>query len=314
MSTNFEIPSHGALLTEQAAVQAEKFQGRLLDEYSNYIFPGQGGTDPRGSAIVDFVRPITGDTEEVTLDKVLDGLLETRPKGSVHWVDMGGGYALAMRQVGATIGRDSRLRMTNVDLLDCDLEGLAEDKIAYYEGLVPGIAKSEAAPVLITDNIETVTLPEPADVITSVETVQYLNDPLKALSNMYNQLADNGIMFVAADHDWPGWISYSGEQDETPMKHVLEELTRAGINYAVTDESDGRSGVRPDVDPNCFRRMAIQKKPGTLLRVTKSVTEVWKNHYHYKIAYYEAPTTESSPVIEVVDVHTALGALSLENV
>ena len=62
MSTNFEIPSHGALLTEQAAVQAEKFQGRLLDEYSNYIFPGQGGTDPRGSAIVDFVRPITGDT------------------------------------------------------------------------------------------------------------------------------------------------------------------------------------------------------------------------------------------------------------
>lgn len=134
-----------------------------------------------------------------------------------------------------------------------------------------------------------------------------------------NQLADNGIMLVATEHDWASWVRYqrepgSPDRDETPAKHLLEELSRAGINYAVTDESDWQSGVRPDVDPNRVRIMAIQKKPGTSLRVTKPVTEVWVNPYNFKAAYYEAPTTETTPVVEVVNTHTALGAITLGNI
>lgn len=316
MSAGFEIPSHDALLAEQAFVQAEKFQGRLLAEYSSYIFPGQSWREPRGSAVVDFVRPIIGDAERATLDGVLEGLSKAKAGEPVNWVDMGGGRALPMRQLGSMPEFKQRLKMTNVDLFNFGLEGLKPDELEYLEGRVPGMTEPSAEPTLITGNVETVELPEPVDIITSVEAMQYLNNPLEALSNWYNQLADNGIMLVAAEHDWASWIRYqrepgSPDRDETLAKHLLEELSRAGINYAVSDESDWRSGVRPEVDPNHVRIMAVQKKPGTSLRVTKPVTEVWVNPYNFKAAYYEAPTTEATPVVEVVNTHTALGTVSL---
>jgi hypothetical protein len=56
MPTGFEEPKRNALIAEQATVQAEKFQGRLLGEYTNSIFPDQSWHKPRGSAVVDFVR------------------------------------------------------------------------------------------------------------------------------------------------------------------------------------------------------------------------------------------------------------------
>lgn len=318
MSTGFEIPSHEALITEQAAVQAEKFQGRLLAEYSGYIFPGQSWREPRGSAVVDFVRPIIGDAERATLDGVLEGLSEAKVGEPVNWVDMGGGRALPMRQLGSMPSFKQRLNMTNVDLFNFGLEGLKPDELEYLKDLAPGMTEPDAEPALITDNIETVQLPAPADIITSVEAMQYLNNPLEALTNWYNQLSDNGIMIVATEHDWASWIRYnrepgSSKRDETPAKHLLEELSRAGINYAVTDESDWKSGVRPNLDPNRVRIMAIQKKPGTSLRVTKPVTEVWVNPYNFKAVYYETPADGFSPTVEAVraDTSKALGAVTL---
>jgi hypothetical protein len=320
MILGFEIPSHDALVAEQAVVQAEKFQGRRLAEYSSYIFPGQSWREPCGSAVVDFVRPIIGNTERATLDGVLEGLSEAKEDRPLIWVDMGGGRALPMRQLGSVPGVKSRLSMTNVDLFNFGLDGLKPDELEYLEGLSPGMTDPEAEPALITDNVETVSLPEPADIITSIEAMQYLNNPLEALVNWYNQLVDNGIMIVATGHDWASWIRYNreprgSERDETPVKHLLEELSRAGINYAVTGESDWPSGVRPGVDPNLVRIMAIQKKSGTLLRVTKPVTGVWVNSYNFKAAYYEAPANESSPIVEVFrpDTYTVLGAVTLEN-
>jgi SAM-dependent methyltransferase len=321
MATGFEIPSHDALIVEQATVQAEKFQGRLLAEYSSYIFPDQSWREPRGSAVVDFVRPIIGGIERATLDGVLEGLSEAKAEEPVNWVDMGGGRALPMRQLGSMPDFKQKLKMTNVDLFNFGLEGVTSDELEYLEGLAPGMTDPEAEPTLITENVETVRLPEQADIITSVEAIQYLNNPLGAMANWYNQLADNGIMIVATEHDWAGWIRYnrqpgSNERDETPAKHLLEELSRAGINYAVTAESDFQSGVRPDFDPDRIRIMAIQKKPGTSLRVTKPVTEVWVNPYNYKAAYYEAPTEGAASIIEVVrnDTSAALGAITLGNV
>ncbi len=321
MSTTFEITSHDDLIAEQAIVQANKFQGRLLDEYSSYIFPGQRWREPRGSTVVDFIKPIIGDAERATLDGVLEGLSEAKAGEPVNWVDMGGGRALPMRQLGSMPEFRHRLKMTNVDLFNFGLEGLKPDELEYLEGLLPGMTEPDAEPVLITDNVETVQLPEPADIITSVEAMQYLNNPLEAIANWYNQLADNGIMFVATEHDWASWIRYkrepgSSERDETPVKHLMEELSRAVINYAVTVESDWQSGVRPDVDPNRIRIMAIQKKPSTSLRVTKVVTEVFVNPHNFKAVYYDVPTDESSSTFEVVrtDTSTVLGAMTLGNI
>ncbi|MGB2787402.1 MAG: methyltransferase domain-containing protein [Candidatus Saccharimonadaceae bacterium] len=321
MPTGFEVPSRDALIAEQATVQAEKFQGRLIAEYNGYIFPGQSWREPRGSAVADFVRPIIGNNERVTLDGVLEGLIEAKAGESVHWVDMGGGRALTMRQLGSMPDFKQRLKMTNVDLFDFGLEGLGPDELDYLEGLVPGMTDPSAEPTLITDNVETVQLSEPADIITSIEVIQYLNDPLEAISNWYNQLADNGIMLVATEHDWSGWVRYTrepggNERDETPMKHLLEELTRAGINCAVTDKCDWQSGLRPDVDPDRVRIMAVQKKPGTALRVIRPVVDVWVNLYNFKSTFYEAPGEESSPIVKVANTETpkALGAITLGNI
>lgn len=321
MSTGYEMPSHDALITEQAAVQAEKFQGRLLAEYSSHIFPGQSWREPRGSAVVDFVRPIIGDTERATLYEVLAGLSKAKLGQPVHWVDMGGGRALPMRQLGADLGMRQKLRMTNVDLFSFGLNGIRPDEIEHLEDLAHGMTEPEAEPALITANVETVKLPEPADIITSVEAIQYLNNPLEAMANWYNQLSDNGIMIIATTHDWASWIRYDrepggSEQDEIPMKHLLEELSRAGINYAVTDESDWESGVRPRVAPDRVRIMAIQKKPETSLRVTKSVTKVWVNPYNFKAVYYEAPVEGSVSTVEFVSADTSvkLGQISLANI
>lgn len=321
MSTGFEIPSHDALIAEQATVQAEKFQGRLLSEYSSYIFPGQRWREPRGSAVVDFIRPIIGDAERASLDCVLEALSEAKAGEQVNWVDMGGGRALPMRQLGSLPDFKQRIKMTNVDLFNFGLEGLKPDELEYLKGLVPGMTEPEAEPILITDNVETVKLPETADIITSVEVMQYLNNPLEAIANWYNQLADNGIIVVATEHNWTSWIRYNrhsgiNERNETPAKHLLEKLSRAGINYAVTAESDWQSGVRPDVDPDRVSIMAIQKKPGTSLRVTKPVSEVWVNPYYFKATYYEASNDGSVSTIEVVrtDTSTALGAITLRNI
>jgi SAM-dependent methyltransferase len=318
MSTAFESPSHDALIAEQATVQAEKFQGRLLDEYSSYMFPGQDWREPRGSAVADFVRPITGDTAHASLEGLLAGLIQVKTGEPVHWVDMGGGRALPMRQLVSMPSLKEKLIMTNVDLFDYGLAGLEQNELEYLESSAPGITDSEAEPRLITENVETVQLPDPADLITSVEAMQYLNNPLEAVANWYNQLADNGIMIIATEHNWTSWIRYNRqpddtERDETPAKHLIETLSRANITYAVTDETDWKNGIRPKADPDRTRIMAIQKKPRTSLRVTKPVTRVWVNPYNFKAAYYEAPSNDSISTVEVVkeDITSALGAVTL---
>lgn len=291
----------------------------MLASYSSHIFPGQICPEPRGSAIVDFVKPIIGDVERVTLDGVLEGLSQAKAREPVIWADMGGGRGLPMRQLGSKPDSKQKLQMINVDLFDFGLKDLKADELEYLEELAPGMTEPRAKPALITADIETVLLPEPADIITSVEAMQYLNNPLKAMVNWYNQLADNGIMIIATKHDWASWIRYSrdpssSEQHETPAKHLLRELSLAGIRYAVTYESDWQNGVRPNVDPNQIRIMAIQKKPGTLLRVTKPATEVWINHHNFKAVYYELPTSETTPIVEVVSTHAALGSMTLESI
>jgi SAM-dependent methyltransferase len=209
-----------------------------------------------------------------------------------------------MRQLGGAPGAGARLQMTNVDLFDFGLDGLKPDEIAYLEGLAPGATGPGAAPALVTGNAETVNLPTPADMITSVELMQYLSSPLAALANWYNQLAGNGLLIIATEHHWPEWVRYqrepgSPERNETPSKHLLEAFSQAGVRFAVTSECDSEKGFRPDDRPDRFRIMVIQRKPGTALRVTRPVTRVWVNPQHFKAAYYDVPAAGAPPVVTV---------------
>ena len=187
MPPKFNPQSFESLISEQEVVQAGKFQGRLLKEYNQYIFPGQAWREPCSSAVADFLRPFCVE-DRVSLDGVIKGLCEVSDGNPVRWVEMGGGRALPMRQLANDTARSEHLVMTNVDLFDFGLEGLEPEELTYLERLSPGVTHELIAPNFIQADAETVVLPEPADLITSVEAVQYLNNPLAAISNWYNQI------------------------------------------------------------------------------------------------------------------------------
>jgi hypothetical protein len=292
MSNGFEIPSHDALIAEQAAVQVEKFQGRQLDEYSSLIFPGQSWREPRGSAVVDFVRPIIGNAERATLQGLLEGMSKVNEDQIINWVDMGGGRAIPMRQISSMPDIGAKVKMTNVDLFDFGLDGLKANELEYLEKQTPGMTSESASPTLIIDDVERVVLPEKADLITSIEAVQYLNNPLAAIANWYNQLTDNGLLFVATERDWSSWITYDKFPEgsvwpDSPTSDFLDELSENDIKFAICDEADWPGGRRPEERRDKFGILVIQKTRDTTIEVKQPVAEVWSNLWDFKTISYK---------------------------
>ena len=304
MTSETTDPGFEALLAEQAEVQAGKFQGRLLDEYSRYMFPGQMWREPRSSNVTDFLSPYCGDDEAVTLGGVLRGMQAAKQGEPVVWADVGGGRALPMREMAAN-GEGNWLTMINVDLIDYGIEGLTPDEIEFLETHSPGITGAENAPGFVKADATEAILPLTPDVVTSVEGIQYLNNPLAAITNWYNQLSDNGLLIVSAEHDWASWIRYQrepgeGDRDLAPTRSVLEELSLKGVSHAAAYESDWESGHRPELNPSEFRNMVVRKKPGTKLVLNAALLDVWINPYNFKATYYEEEPGSQPPIVEVV--------------
>ena len=282
------------LQKEQERVQLEKFQGRQLREYNSHLFPGQIWREPRSAAISELLvdgLPVDGNS----IEGLLYGMYVARKEEVVHWADMGGGRGLSMRQLLAAPGVSAALRATNVDLFDYDLNGLDSGEIEYLEGLGRGVIDAAAKPEVVIADVETVVLPVEPDLVTSIEVVQYLNDPLRSIANWYNQLAVGGLMVVSSEHDIASWIRYDkahptqriwSEDRPTPTAKLIEELGRCGIEHAITKSADGKNGQRI-YDPNDFTALALRKKADTTLQVNAPVTEVWVNPWDYKAVYYE---------------------------
>lgn len=303
MTSSFEKPSHSALLAEQERVQAGKFQGRQISEYNSYIFNGQDWREARSSAVTDFVRSLC-DEDRVTLEGVIRGLYASKSGGPIHWVDMGGGRGLAMRQVTADSDMATKVRTTNVDLINYGIDDLNQAEVSYLEGLRPGMLNDCSAPDFIYADSETVNLNEPAELITAIETIQYLNDPLAAICNWYNQLADGGLLIISAEQDWSSWIRYQresgqGGKHEVPTQHFFDALEAAGVPYAACYESDTPRGVRYDFDPSRFRNLVVQKKPETQISLATSVQEVWTSPFDFKAVYYRDYMDSSEPIVRV---------------
>lgn len=297
-------PTFEQLLVEQETVQAGKFRARMHDDYHQLMFPGQDFVPSLSSAVTDLARTLCVGEEKVTLNGILRGLSREKGGDAVQWVDMGGGRGLALRQVMTEPSMREVIQATNVDLFDWGLDDLRNEDYDYLERRAPGVTQEENAPQYVKSDIVTVELEQPADLITSVENIQYLNDPLKAVGNWYNQLADNGLMIVASEHDWSESIDFidgDGERSRAgePSLQLLSALDEAGIAYAATRESDFKYG-RPNFNPRQFRSFAIRKKAGTRAIMNGVVSGIWPND-GYKVVSYEPPR-ENQPFIEVVNI------------
>lgn len=301
----YQAPSDVERIAEQTAVQAEKQQTNLLSDYDRLMFAGQQYVPRRDSAVVDFVRARIGHDEPVTFQRLLQAVVANKPQGQVCWADMCGGVGLAARQMACVPGLTDKLRAINVDILGHGLETIPLEGLNYLEEITPGVTQPQAAPELLRDNVETVILPTRPDVISCVEGIQYLHDPLRALVNSYNQLTDNGIMIIATEHEWPRWIAYDsdlfdGIEPVTPITHFIEDLQQNDINFAATHVYDSMSGTRPELDSIKTRVLMIERKPGTRLRVAKCVVDVFEHYKRYKAIAYEDPTADSPHAIEII--------------
>jgi hypothetical protein len=292
-------PSFDELRAEQARVQAGKFQGRLLSGYNGDIFPGH--TFKEGCAVADFMRPYAaGDT--VSLETVLDGMSE-RAGRQIHWVDMQAGRSLAQRQYMLDPARRERVAATAVDLFDYGLEGLDEEEIAF----VKEVANGPKPNVIIADAQEVV-LDRPGDVITCEEGIQYLDDPLRAIANWYNQLAAAGFLFISRGGDWASMVGYDFSsipyglrEDQSPIADMLDELAAAGVPFEATKTSDWASGHRPLLNPGEFRSLVIQKVPGTQMMVNTTPSFINSSYSDHKNPLYRmADPGDPTPPVQIM--------------
>jgi hypothetical protein len=274
----------GYILEEQRKDQEGKEHGRLMEHYNHLIFPFYKKKElTESNPVQDFINHYCG-AEVEGLEGLFRqiSLLRERP---IVWVEMGGGRALAMRQIARLPEMRRKVLMFNIDLFDYDLKELSKEEIESgikYPGLFDSITK----PTLIKADSETVKLPKKVDIITSIESIQYLNNPLAAICNWYNQLTDHGLLIIATEGYWSELIRSEGciyASDPTPIKPLLSILKNEKIAFETGDISLRNFNSRVE-----FRRLMIEKKPNTKMIINSSIVKICKNpDSAYKITFYE---------------------------
>jgi SAM-dependent methyltransferase len=285
------------LIAEQQDVQAGKERFRSIEEYDQSIFLGadtlrEGEFTSEAEELID--EQIGRKT--TSLKELLLGLQERNGR-PVQWVDMGGGFGFAQRQIGTSSEHAGKIETTNVDIIDPASLNLSDGDKEYLERKYPGLLDKDKAPNYIQANVETVQLPEQPDLITAHESIQYLSHPLEAISHWYNSLADGGMLIVAAEHRWTGFVRFEDRRSDgsTPFEEVFRVLDEAEIQHA---ESSGpyRKGTINEDRRRGSSVVVMVKKPGTFLRVRTSVAEIQQNHSRYNIVYYKRKESVSEVV------------------
>ncbi len=126
-----------ALRAEQAPIQAVMYRQREITEYeTDFLFPSM--VMPNGS---DSIRELFAPSciePEFSLAGILRSMAAVNRRRA-HWVDRGGGYAIALRQAAADPQNAGKIRTTNVDLFNLDPNDLdlstkvtwKENRLAY---------------------------------------------------------------------------------------------------------------------------------------------------------------------------------------
>jgi hypothetical protein len=210
-----------------------------------------------------------------SLPNLLHGLLATRDGEQIQWTDMGGGWALAMREAASRSEFQDKINMTNVEVRDLTRAGAPDQYQIVYDYLcsrrnlreqiavqsLVHILEDQYAPTFLRTDAETVDLGTSQDFISAVYSLQYFSNPLRAVCNWYNQLADHGILFLANDRIWEGGINQESNDGLVPAftRKIFTDLREQGAQVATRN-----TGVP-------FRRMAFQKLPRTSLRLNVDV-------------------------------------------
>jgi len=280
--------------------QADKCQTRLLSNYErDYLFL----SDPRvhsSSAVADFLRD-RSENHQADTYHLLRGI-GSRASAPTLWVDVGGGRMLAQRDLMAHYD-DTGLILDTVDLFDHEQDGLTDEQRRAYEYLF-----RDRTPTLIQDDVTRVRLPGEAHLTTAIELIQYLDDPLTALANLYNQTAVGGIIVIGTGYDWSRSILRKTSEGEVlrdpsmmPAAELLHALRTHDIAFAATREPDPEPGRRPRLDDEAYQILAIEKRARTSLRIAQSALAPKVMPDGYKVQYYpiDSPDKQLIDIIEL---------------
>lgn len=299
MHHRFDLSNPTATTREQASTQADKCQTRLLSNYEHdYMFL----SDPRrhsSSAVADFLRD-RSEAQTGDIYHLLRGI-GSRASSPTRWVDAGGGRMLAQRDLMARYD-DAGLVLDTVDLFDHGIDGLTDEQYREYEYLF-----GDRAPTLIQDDVTHVHLPCEAHLTTAIELVQYLDDPLTALANLYNQTAVGGIIVIGTGYDWSRSILRRTREGEVlrdpsmmPAAELLRLLRTHDIPFAATREPDPEPGRRPPLDDEAYQILAIEKRTRTSFHIAQSALSPKVMPDGYKVQYYPTDTHETQ-LIDIIE-------------
>ena len=286
-----EQPIPAELLKEQETVQSKKLTSRTLYEYNEYLFHERDGGEYRVTEVEKLVNNEFNRKIENINDLIL--AIYRRNGRIVHWADMGGGHALAQRQVaGGQLSRN--VSCTNVDLFERNDDEIRPDEAEYIAKYYGYTLTPDNKPNFIKANVENVKLPNSADIITSIESLQYLNNPLLAICNWYNQLSQNGLVFVSTETNWSPWIRSDNRQN--PLMPFLQQLEAAKILFSYSSSSYTRRHSKEERLQEGLCTLVIKKREGTTIKLLSTVDKVWANDKHQKAVYYKP----HPKVIEIV--------------
>lgn len=276
-------------IQEQRSIQISKDRIRTLTEYDMYIFKlAAGEGKDRFLKLLGMRAGLSG--QNVNFLNFLNGLSKTR-KNVIRWSDEGAGFAIPMRE----LRRDhpelaQKVESTAIDLFDWDNEN-DEASTNYAKKTVgPNIFDPVYKPTYQIGNMADVTA-EQQDLITSIESIQYIPDKIGAIVDWYNKLRDGGLVIIAADHYWSEDIGFAlGHRptDHTVLLDILHALRANAIPFAaIFDMPSGR-----------IRTLAIQKVTDTKMRTWMQPMRVVRNRHGYVLSYYAAAAGQSIVQIE----------------
>jgi len=267
--------------------QRTKTRSRTLSDYDSLVFGHVYDSEMADSGAIDgFVENYYGNGIKGFKD-LIDRIYWLKGD-KVVWTEMGGGGAVVMRQLTSLPGMREKLMTFNVDLFDFEDMKMEKQALAEIARKTPRALQLENKPKLIRENMERVKLPMKADVITSVASIFYSDNPLAAVCNWYNQLVDKGILIVAAEEKWTNWIESEGS-----VSQFLKELGEAGVSLA----TNGKHLVNNDKYGH-FNLMMIERTPGTELTLQSKVDRCETNLIKRKEVYYR----KSDSMVKVEEV------------
>jgi len=203
-----------------------------------------------------------------------------------------------MRQVAAS-GRftPAELSTMAVDVIDWERGGAEDIMKRTRKELGRDVFADRYRPRFVIADATTAVLRRP-DLITSIEGIQYIPDKLRALASWYNQLADGGLLLVAAETRWPSWIRHESGSIVYSPPSILTTAARALQARGVRILAQGSRSFDDEDLLHDANYVLLEKLAGTRLVLRDTLRRTWTNPYGYEASYY-GPRVSGASLLKV---------------